>query len=228
MPIEIQIEDQTRTLEKLAGQLSDKKLNVANVRAINVAIRKSNTQYRRELVKNYNLKYGDTKEMVTPKRATYGTPTGTISGQMRPLSLSRFNPKFLKDGQVFSITSIKNKETGKRGLEQKAKKARKTDQLSGVSIEIKKGQRKIIPYAFMIQTDKPGIAQQIWARGSYQSNRFQKSGRRLPITPLKTTSPFGAMTTAPIQTEIRKGATSEMRKEFERQVNLLLKQAGAK
>lgn len=226
--IQIKIEDETKTLEHLANQLSSKKLNVANVRSINVAIRKANTNYRRQLVANYNLKYADTKEMVNPKRATYGQPTGSISGQSRPISLSRFNPSFQNSGQVFSIKSVKNKETGKRGLSQLSKKAGKKDNYTGVSFEVKKGQRKTLPFAFMIQSDKPGIALQIWGRGKYYGNKFITSKDRKPITPFKTISPFGGMTTEPIQKEIEKSAGSDMQKEFERQVNLLLKQAGAK
>ncbi|MCO5285199.1 MAG: phage tail protein [Chitinophagaceae bacterium] len=228
MPIQIQIEDKTKSLERLANQLSDKNLNKANVRAINKAIQKANTNYRRELVKNYNLKYAETKDMISPKRATYGQPEGIISGRTQPIGLSHFTPSFIKEGSVFSIKSVKDKETKKRSLSQRAKKASKKDTYTGVSFEIRKGQRKTLPFAFMIQSDKPGIMQQIWARGAYSGNTFTILKSRKPITALKTLSPFGGITTEDTQKTIEESAGADMQKEFERQVNLLLRQAGAK
>lgn len=228
MPIQIRIEDKTKAIEKLAYELSDKNITIANVRAINTAIRKSNTLYRREIVKNYNLKYADTKSIVIPKRATYTETEGTISGNIKPISLSHFNPSFIKGGSVFSIKSVKNKQSGKRELSIKSKKARKKDQSNCVTVEIRKGEKKTLPFAFMINSDKPGLSKQIWARGKYVGNEFKISKGRMPITALKTAAPFGMMTGEATQKEIEIGATESMEKEFERQVKMLLQRAGAR
>lgn len=219
--INIKIEDQTRQFQALSNLLSDKNLTIANVRSINVAIRKANTQYRREVVKNYNLKYADTANITLPKRATYSDPEGTISGELKPISISRFNPVFIKDGLSQSIKNIRNKETKSRSLERMVKETRKKDS-EGVTFEIKKGEKKRIPFAFMINTDKAGLALQVWARGVYKENKFNTSKLRLPISPLKTVSPFGTLTTEPVKNVIESSSTDVMQKEFERQVNLLL------
>lgn len=228
MPIQIQIEDKTKSLQRLADQLSDKNITVANVRAINVAIRKANTDYRRNIVKAYKLKYSDTKKMAVAGRATYTNPEGNISGSKTPISLSRFNPTFINAGQSFTISSIKNKETGKRGLQQKAKKAGKNARSGGVTFEIQKGTKKIIPFAFLVNSSKPGMSMQVWARGQYSGNKFITGKGRKPLTALKTVSPYGMMTTEESQKEIEQSASESMRKEFERQVDLLIKKAGGK
>lgn len=174
---------------KLAESLGDRKLNVASVRAINVAIRKANTQYRRGIVKEYNLKYRDTKEMAIPRRATYTQPVGSVSGLMNPISLFRFNPKERKDG---------------------------------LTVSIKKGDKKIIPFAFLVKSSKPGVSQQVFARGEYQANQFITSPKRLPITAIKTVSPFSALTNPELRKDIEAGAEDNMQHEFERQMKLLM------
>lgn len=195
---------------------------MADTRAINVAIRKANTQYRRLVVSEYNLKYADTAKFSVADRATYANPEGKISGYVAPISLSRFSPQFIKNGRAFSIKSVK--ENGGRKLKQTSKSAGKKTG-GGVSIEVKKGERKTIPFAFLTDSAKPGLSLQIWARGEYSDGAFQTSKKRKPITPLKTVSPFGAMTNEVIQKKTEKQAKDDMQKEFERQVELLIKKA---
>lgn len=216
--INIKIEDETKALEKLAQQLSDKNLNVANVRAINVAIRKAKTQYRRQVAARYNLKYADTANIPVSNNATYSKPEGTIKGDPKPVSLSRFNPEFKKKHTIKG-----NKKRTRDGKKYKTTFDSKTFQIEGVSVEILKGQKKRIPFAFMVQSDKPGVGMQVWARGSYSGGKFNTSKERMPITPLKTVSPFSSLTNEDIQNNTEVRATEDMGKEFERQVNLLLR-----
>lgn len=222
MPIQIKVEENTKEFDDLVKQLDEKNIVVANVRAINVAIRKGNTKYRKLIVSNYSLKYADTKGITVPKRATYGHQTGSISGTVSPISLSRFNPVFNKNGAAISIKSIKDKASGKRKLQQKIGRGNKNAS-GGVSFAIHTGDTKNIPFAFMVQSDKPGMSMQIWARGKYSGNKFATNKSRKPITALKTVSPFGAMTNDKVQKEIEVSATVDMQQEFERQVNFLLR-----
>ncbi|MBS1775327.1 MAG: hypothetical protein JSS64_03495 [Bacteroidetes bacterium] len=218
--IEIKVEG--NKLHKLAESLAERQLRIADTRAINVAIRKANTQYRRLVVSEYNLKYADTAKFTVTDRATYSNPEGKISGYLAPISLSRFNPRFIKNGRAFSIKNVK--ENGKRKLKQSSKNAGNKSG-NGVSIEVKKGERKTIPFAFLIDSSKPGLSTQIWARGEYSGNSFRTNKSRKPITPLKTVSPFGAITNEVIQKKTEKEAKDDMKKEFERQIELLVKKA---
>lgn len=226
--IQIKIEDKRNALQSLANYLSDKNLKIANTRAINVAIRKANTQYRKLIVSEYNIKYVDTKNISTAAFATYSKQEGTISGTIKPISISRFNPTFKQLGRTLTIRTSKNKSSGKRSLSQMARKASHRDADGGVAFEIKKGEKKVIPFAFMVDAAKPGISLQVWARGEYSGNKFQTNKKRLPITALKTVSPFGAMTNPSIQIKTERQAGADLQHEFERQVNFLLKQAGGK
>ncbi len=228
MPISISIEDKAKTLEKLAASLSGKQLTTSKVRALNTAIKKARTKYRREIVRNYNLVYADTKDMVIMNLASYTTPEATIKGSIRPFGLSHFKPTFIKNGQKISIASYKNKETGKRALRQKAVKAAKKAQSNGVELEVIKGEKRRLPSAFLIQSQKPGISKQIFARGTYSGSKFNFGGKRYPIQALKTTSAYATMTNEKVSADVESEAVESMQKEFERQIHLVLKRAGAR
>lgn len=218
----IEIEISKNVFKELTDVISDKNLVVASVRSINVAIRKSNTQYRREVVRNYNLKYSDTAGITHPKRATYGDPEGIIAGDVKPISISRFNPSVVEEGTETFIKNTLNKNGKSRSLAQLSKETRKKN-TGGVVFSIRRGEKMKIPFAFMINSEKAGVALQVWARGEYKNNEFETSKSRLPISPLKTVSPFGALTAEPVKKEVEKGAKEAMQKEFDRQVDLLMK-----
>lgn len=217
--LQIQIDQNNNGLHQLAAQLSDKKLTIATVRSINTAISKAQTQYKRLVAGKYNLKFADTKELLLSKRATYSNPEGTISSELRPLSLFRFNPEFEADHSI----------TGKKGYynaQQRRIYYRNhtvTHKTKGVTVEIFKGKRIRLPFAFMVpNSKKPGIPLQVWARGTYEGGKFVKSKPRLPITPIKSTSPFAMVTNPEVKAKIQTDAQENARKEFERQVNYLL------
>lgn len=226
--VELSIESKTDNFHRLTLQLGQKNLNKASIRSINKAIRASNTAYRRLIRDNYKLMYADTKDLVKPTYAR-SKAEGTIGGKIQPLSLSRFNPTFVQQGKVFSIKTIKNKTSGKRELTRKSKTARKKDTAGGgVTIEIRKGEKKILPYAFLTESKKnAGVGKQVFARGIYQNNKFHKQKNRYPIQALKSVSPFGMLSREEFSKEIEKGAVETMSKEFNRQIELLLKKANA-
>lgn len=144
---------------------------------------------------------------------------------MKPLSLSRFNPSFVSAGNVLSIKSVRSKETGRRGLERKAKRARKKDIPRGdVSFEIRKGEKKVLPYAFFTQSDKnKGVEKQVFARGVYKGNKFEKRKERYPIQALKSASPFGITSREELNKVVHDQAKEAMQKEFNRQIEMQLK-----
>lgn len=225
--IQIRIEDETKALQYLKNQLSEKQLNKASARGINRAIAKANTEYKRKIASQYNIKQADIGKAISLKRATNSKPEGIVSGRRNPLSLSRFNPSFTDGDTVVSLRTVKNKETGKRGLARKAKKANRTTRgIKGVSFQLQKGKTQRLPYAFMTRSkdgSNLGVEKQIFARGKYEGNKFIPQKPQYPIQALKTASPFGWMTKDNVSKHVVKAATDEMQKEFERQVRTLFK-----
>lgn len=222
MPIQISVEQRGDGIRTITRRLSDSNINRASQYAINRGISKANTEYKRGISRFYKIKQADIKNDVRQKKASNSNLEGSISASIKPISLSRFNPSFTNNGRTLSIKSIKNKETGKRGLEQLSKKASNKKQDGGVSFEIQKGKKKNLPFAFLVNSETPGVSKQIWARGKYIGNKFNRSKSRFPIEALKTLSPFGAMTKEDISEAVQKEATETMQKEFERQVNRFL------
>lgn len=196
--------------------LSSKNIAIATTRAINVGIRKSKTQFRKDITSEYKLKYADTKNMPISVLSTYRTLEGRIEGSIKPISLAKFNPQQITH-TITGTSYVYDIQTRKR----KRKKVKTTHRLAGLEFEIKRGQKKRIPFAFMINSNKGGIRQQVWARGEYQGNRFEKSKNRLPITPLKTASPYGTMINENVQSSIKPSVIDSVKREYQRQINLL-------
>ncbi|RLJ34161.1 minor tail protein Z (GPZ) [Chryseobacterium sp. 7] len=221
--IQVTIAHSSNGLALLQRQLEDRNLKKASTRALNKAIATGNTLYRRMISEYYNIKPIDIRNSIVLKKATYSQNEASISGNFKPLSLSRFNPQFVNGRSVISIRSVRNKETGRRTLQQTARNARKNEQAGGgVSIEIKKGSRKVIPYAFLTKSQaNTGVEKQIFARGKYAGGKFQKAKERFPITAMKTTSVFGILTHDPIQRKIETESKETLQREFERQIYLL-------
>ena len=205
------------SLEKLSGE----QIKTANVRAINTALRKVNTLYRREVTKHYNLRYSDTKDISFVQRATRIIQEGKILAEINPISLSRFRPMD-SEHKIQGYAHLYNVATKKK----RSVKRTFSHRVAGVEVEIKRGNVVRIPFAFRINSEKPGIIKQIWARGIYNNNQFKTGKSRKPITPLKTLSPYGALTIDATRKSVEIIAIKEMAKEHERQINLLLKQDG--
>ncbi|RLJ31389.1 minor tail protein Z (GPZ) [Chryseobacterium sp. 7] len=221
--IQVTIAHSSNGLNFLQRQLDDKNLKKASTRALNKAVAKGNTLYRRMISEHYNIKPTHIRSSIILKKATYNKAETSISGNIRPLSLSRFNPQFVNGRSVISIRSVRNRETGRRTLQQTARNASRNEQAGGgVSIEIKKGSRKVIPYAFLTKSQaNTGVEKQIFARGKYAGGKFQKAKERFPITAMKTTSVFGILTHDPIQKKIETESKETLQREFERQIYLL-------
>ncbi|ODS87290.1 MAG: hypothetical protein ABS44_11785 [Chryseobacterium sp. SCN 40-13] len=225
--IQIRIEDETKALQHLKKQLSEKQLKKVTAWSINRGIASANTIYRRAVSAHYNIKQMDVGKAITAKRATQSKPVGTISARRNPLSLSRFNPSFTDGDTVITIKSIKSKETGKRALERKSKKAnRNTRGLKGVSFQIRKGHTERLPYAFMTRSANDvnvGVEKQIFGRGTYIGGKFELKKPRFPIQALKTASPFGFMTKHEVSEAVSKGASASMHREFKRLIQEMIK-----
>lgn len=221
--IQVTIAERSNGLNFLQRQLGERNLSKASTRALNKGIAKGNTFYRRMITEHYNIKPTHIRDSIVLKKATYSQNEASISGNFKPLSLSRFNPQFVNGRSVISIRSVRNRETGRRRLEQRSRNARRSEQAGGgVSIEIKKGSRKVIPYAFLTKSAaNSGVEKQIFARGKYSGSKFEKGKERFPITAMKTTSVFGILSNDNIKRKVEIESKETLQREFERQISLL-------
>jgi len=223
--ITIDTREAQRAITAQFADLTHRNVLVANTRAINTSLMKARTAFRKEVRKEYNIS-SDTLKQVDLKRASYAKPVGEIFAVTTPISLSRFNPKFettkgttsVKEVTVFDINSRKKKKQMASQLSGSPKRNPKR----GVSVEIKKGERKRLPFAFMVTGGGAGVSLQVWARGNYKGSKFETAKPRLPITPLKSVSPFGAIKNEEVLKPVVEKATKDFETEMQRQVDLML------
>lgn len=177
------------TLKRLGVLLSQQQIAVVESRAINKTLMKTRTIARAEVKKVYNISQKDLSG-IDIQRATPATRTGKLVASRKPIPLDAFVPK--QETGSGSITV-----TRKGAQKVKTFKRAKSNPTAGVSIEIFRGQRSVIPYAFMIA----GGAAKVFARGAYKTGtqygfvqrhkRVSNDGNDLPIKPLITVSAYG-------------------------------------
>lgn len=197
--IQIKIDQNNNGLKVLINQLSSEQLNKASVRAINVAIRKAKTRYKKEVSRVYNIPFRnleDTKErgmggsLISSNNARYSNLRAEVIGIGRPISFTRFAKKFSK---------------------------------KGVEIEIKRGRKFLFPSAFKIKSNKhPTLANLVWSRGKYQNGNFAFGKERMPIDVHRTASPYRMMKNSEKNAQIQQTATSDLEVEFTRQIKLFI------
>jgi hypothetical protein len=187
----IKTDDALRALRRLGADLSKEQIALAEARAINHSLQKGRTIARTEIKKVYNISQrylGGINFM----RATVSKPYGELFASRKPIPLDAFP---VKQEMASGSISISRKGTQKV----KQFKRLKANPTAGVSIEIKKGEKEVLPYAFMIA----GGAVRVFARGEYKSgtdhgfvlrhHRVNKDGSDTPIKPLITVSEFGSI-----------------------------------
>lgn len=189
--IRIKTDSAIDALKRLGADLSEKQLAIAQSRAINRSLEKGRTIARKEIKAVYNISQKNLTG-INYKRANPNILTGNLFALRKPIPLDAFAPKQETSGGSISIT-----KKGKQNI--KTFKKPKKDPTAGVSIEIQKGKREIIPYAFMIA----GGAVRVFARGEYKSGtehgfvlrheRITNEGSDTPIKPLITISEYGSI-----------------------------------
>jgi hypothetical protein len=187
----IKTDDAQRALQRAGAVLSERELAMAIARAINRSLERGRTLARKEIKKVYNIpqKY---LAGIDYKRASATLPVGKLFASRKPIPLDAFSPR-----QEMAATSISISKKGKQNVKQF--KRLKSNPTAGVSIEVKRGQKEVIPYAFLI----PGGAVRVFARGEYKKGtdhgfvvrhvRVNSSGNDTPVKPLITVSEFGSI-----------------------------------
>ena len=203
--------------------MSAQQVRIVESRAINKTLGQTRTIARKEVKAVFNVSRKQTNT-IDYKRATPSTVTGNLEADRTPVPLDYFSPKQETESGVRRIV-IKG---GHRiNIHKEYKRARK-NVAAGVSIEVFKGERKIIPYAFLIADGAP----RVFARGVYRKGtqhgfiqrhqRVRSDGNDLPISPLITITAFGQVMNDPVIRTISKKALEIYPRQLENQVIFML------
>jgi len=185
--IKVNVEQATKYIHSQFKNLDAKQITQATVRAINRSLQKGRTTARSEVKKVYNIPQKNLEGIKTiPAKAS--TLTGAVAASTKPIPMDAFSPKFQTQ-----TSSIKISRKGIQVVKRLKSTRKRTQQ--GVSIEVTRGNRQVVPYAFMIAGAKP----RVFARGKYRTGggsfgfiqrnkRVNKSGNDTPIKPLVSTT----------------------------------------
>jgi hypothetical protein len=189
-------------LRKYLEPLTPKQAGIAVSRSINEALTTGRAAIIRQVATVYTIKPSLVRQQLGILKSTSALLTGKISGVSRRHSLSDFkNTKY--DAGSNSMRSITTRsEAGKvykklvtRTLTGKSMRIKDKKKLTSLLIEIRKGDSKNIPSAFLMQSN----GGMIWAgRGAYNSKfsfvwrnkRVSKQGSDLPANKLLTASVY--------------------------------------
>jgi hypothetical protein len=220
----IKTDSAIETLERLNAKLSAAQIARVESRAINKTLGQARTIARREVKKVYNISQKDLGG-INYKPSNPTTVTGKLVASRKPIPLDAFAPKQETGGTSIRVT--------KKGAQKVTIfKRAKSNPTAGVSIEIFKGKRIVIPFAFMI----PGGAVRVFARGQYKTgtqygfvqrfHRVNSEGSDIPIKPLITISTFGEILNDKVMGQIGKDVKRIYPEQFENQVEYLLSTIG--
>lgn len=194
--------DAQQALRRLGVELNKKELATAVVRAINRSLQKGRTIARTEVKKVYNISQKDLQG-IDYRRANVSTLKGELIASKKPIPLDAFAPKQLTASSTISISR-------KGSIRTKTLKRVRKNFNGGISIEVKRGERENIPYAFLI----PGGAVRVFARGQYRDgtqhgfvqrhHRVNKKGSDKPVKPLITVSELGSILNPGVMRNINK------------------------
>lgn len=201
--IQVNVDQAIKDISLKFSGLSSRQLDKVASRAINKSLLKGRTEARRAVKEIYNIPQknldGINRENSKPSKLE-----GYVYASMVPIPMDAFSPKFKTASGSITVT--------RKGAQKVSdfKKKRKSI-TGGVSIEVYKGKRQIVPYAFMIKGAKP----RVFARGKYNKGggsygfirrfkRVNKSGADTPIKPLLSVTVHAAV----INKEVMNGLES--------------------
>lgn len=194
----------------------------ATVSAINHTLGKGRTEARKAVKGEYNIPQKNLSG-IDRIRARRNFLIGYVVASSKPIPADAFSPKF--ETPTGSVTISRKGETKQRQFGRKKKNVNK-----GVSIEVHKGSRQVIPYAFMIASAKP----RVFARGQYRSGggsygfvqrnkRVNRTGTDTPIKPLLSVTVHAAVINNKVEKNIAgviiPSFSNRMEHELKRQID---------
>lgn len=157
--IRVNVAFATKRLSDSFKKLSKAEVAKATSIAINKSLLKGRTEARTQVKRIYNIPQKNLKD-INIEKATIRTLSGYVYASRKPIPMDAFQPRFdvVKGGVVKGIQTI-----SKRGIS-KSQIVKTKARQNGVSIEVKKGDRTSVPYAFLL----PGTKPRVFARGKYE------------------------------------------------------------
>lgn len=188
----IETKDATQQLQAAFRSLNPANVKIATSRAINHTIAKTRTAVSKEIRSIYRMAASDVRDATEVRKANTSTLTAYLMASASPLSLSKFNP-------VQNRGNIQTRRIGgKRGGFASTRLRRAG--VSGVTIEVVKGQKTTIASAF-VRIFGSGKAT-VMARGAYSGGKFEFSKARTPIAALNTKSIYFAAIADDVQKRV--------------------------
>jgi hypothetical protein len=225
--ITIRVNDTIRELRKGFEFLSKQQLARATSQAINQTLLLGRSEARRAVKRVYNIPQKNLNG-INIRKANINFLQGSIYASSKPIPMDAFSPKFefIPSHGMSSMLTV-----SRRGV-LKAKTITRAKGMGGVSIEVKRGERVTVPYAFLI----PGAKPRVFARGVYKggagSYGFIQRHTREPnasgndsVKPLISVTIFGAVVNPVVKKQIARkvqhGFPDNMIKALKRQANIL-------
>ena len=223
--IEISVKEALKELEHAKQQLGERNFNKAVSRAINESILKGRTEARRAVKAVYNIPQRYLGG-INISRANSLNLYATLFASATPIPMDAFSPKYQTASMGLSIS--------RKGIQkQKSFKKAKKNPVAGVSIEVIKGSRETIPYAFLLA----GAQSRVFARGEYKgggSYGFIQRHTRLTndsgndsVKPLLSVTVHAAVINKTAIDKIAAEVNNTFPESIKRNVGLLLSQNGA-
>ena len=218
------VQETVKTLRSAAYQLSDKQFSKAISRSINESIMQGRTEARSAVKALYNIPQRYVSG-ININKSTSISLTASLFASAKPIPMDAFSAKFQT-----AIKSLSISRSGKQ--KERIFKRAKKNVASGVSIEVFKGKRETIPFAFMISGSKP----RVFARGEYKGGtsfgfvqrhkRLVRSGSDTPIKPLISVTVHAAVINKTALGKIEGKVNSVFPVSINRNINFMISQIG--
>lgn len=210
----------TKEIDNLKKRLSKSKIASATRMALNDSIRKGKTETKRAIVGIYNFKPSriddrDRKKGLSLKLATNSNLSAEVDAGHVPINLSEASPKYK------GIT-VANQVKYKKGKAQKGKAFKRST--GQISVEVLKGQRKVIGSAFTIgigtnaKSGNQFATSAIFARGKRGKPKFSFGKKRYPIDSLSMPSVATAALNVHAKEKVQPIVTEFYQKSMQRQL----------
>lgn len=223
--LEVNLSADLSRFDNLTRQLSKQEVARALSAALNRALSTGNAEVNREIRNKFRIP----TSLLSQNKKSNSAPstlTASLSLSRKPISLTYFSPVFKRGNSVIRVKGKKLTKTITR--------SRSTSDEGGVTVEIKKGERKRIPYAFMINNNS---SKPVFARGAYEGSggaytfkprhkRLVSSGSDLPIAKLLSTSVFGAIQNGPSQSAVQGKVATKLDERVVRELTFRINRAG--
>lgn len=209
--IVVRVDAATKDLASSFKALGKAEIAKATSVAINKTLLKGRTVARTAVKKIYNIPQKNLAG-VDIRRSRPNYLHGSIVASTKPIPMDAFSPRF----EFISSAGSSILSVSRRGV-LKAKATAKAKNAKGVSIEVQRGKRIIVPYAFLIPTAKP----RVFARGQYKGGngsygfiqrhtRLENESGNDSVKPLVSVTIFGAVINPVVKQDIAK----QVRKDY--------------